>query len=107
MGTPLDADRQLIITEVRRFVDRVVIPVAHELEHSDTYPFELVEKLKQLGLFSATIPDDYGGAGDDRGPRLDFCAPPAPRVAGSPPVVRHERFSCRKGHTRRGREPDI
>ena len=63
MDTPLDADRQMIITEVRRFVDREVIPVAHELEHSDTYPFDLVEKLKQLGVFSATIPEAYGGLG--------------------------------------------
>src|SRR5205807_7167073 len=65
MDTPFDADRQMIITEVRRFVDREVIPVAHELEHSDTYPFELVDKLKQLGVFSATIPEAYGGLGLD------------------------------------------
>src|SRR5947199_3118147 len=65
MDAPLDAERQMIITEVRRFVDREVIPVAHELEHSDTYPFDLVEKLKKLGVFSATIPEAYGGLGFD------------------------------------------
>src|SRR5205807_2583399 len=65
MDAPLDAERQMIITEVQRFVDREVIPVAHELEHSDTYPFDLVEKLKKLGVFSATIPEAYGGLGFD------------------------------------------
>src|SRR2546421_579463 len=65
MDAPLEAERQMIITEVRRFVDREVIPVAHELEHSDTYPFDLVEKLKKLGVFSATIPEAYGGLGFD------------------------------------------
>ena len=65
MEIPLDADKQLIIAEVRRFVDREVIPVARELEHEDSYPFELVEKLKQLGIFSATIPEAYGGLGFD------------------------------------------
>jgi alkylation response protein AidB-like acyl-CoA dehydrogenase len=65
MEIPLDADKQLIIAEVRRFVDREVIPVAHKLEHEDSYPFELVEKLKQLGIFSATIPEAYGGLGFD------------------------------------------
>ncbi len=65
MDAPLDADRQMIISEVRRFVDREVIPVARELEHSGTYPFELVDKLKQLGVFSATIPEAYGGLGLD------------------------------------------
>ncbi len=64
-NTPLDADKQLIIAEVRRFVDREVIPVAHQLEHDDTYPIELIEKLKQLGVFSATIPEAYGGLGLD------------------------------------------
>jgi alkylation response protein AidB-like acyl-CoA dehydrogenase len=42
-----------------------VIPVAHQLEHDDTYPVELIEKLKQLGVFSATIPEAYGGLGFD------------------------------------------
>jgi alkylation response protein AidB-like acyl-CoA dehydrogenase len=65
MEIPLDADKQLIIAEVRRFVDREVIPVARKLEHEDSYPFELVEKLKQLGIFSATIPEAYGGLGFD------------------------------------------
>ncbi|HYT33488.1 MAG TPA: acyl-CoA dehydrogenase family protein [Ktedonobacteraceae bacterium] len=65
MEMPLDADKQLIIAEVRRFVDREVIPVARKLEHEDSYPFELVEKLKQLGIFSATIPEAYGGLGFD------------------------------------------
>ena len=64
-NTPFDADKQLIIAEVRRFVDREVIPVAHQLEHDDNYPIELIEKLKQLGIFSATIPEAYGGLGFD------------------------------------------
>jgi alkylation response protein AidB-like acyl-CoA dehydrogenase len=65
MDAPLDADRQMIIAEVRRFVDREVIPVAHELEQSDAYPFDLVEKLKKLGVFGATIPEAYDGLGFD------------------------------------------
>jgi alkylation response protein AidB-like acyl-CoA dehydrogenase len=65
LDTPLDADKQLIIAEVRRFVDREVIPVARELEHDDSYPLALIEKLKQLGIFSATIPEAYSGLGFD------------------------------------------
>ncbi len=65
MDTPLDSDRQLVIAEVRRFVEREVIPIAHKLEHDDSYPFELVEKLKSMGVFSATIPEAYGGLGFD------------------------------------------
>jgi alkylation response protein AidB-like acyl-CoA dehydrogenase len=55
----------MIVAEIRRFVDREVIPVAHELERNDTYPVDLIEKLKALGVFSATIPEAYGGLGCD------------------------------------------
>src|SRR5579864_4800885 len=65
MGTPLEAERQALIAEVRHFVDREVIPNAHRLEQEDMYPFALIEKLKELGIFSATIPEAYGGLGLD------------------------------------------
>ena len=52
-----------IIEAVRRFVDRDVIPVATELEHNDEYPHALVAKMKELGLFGATIPQAHGGLG--------------------------------------------
>ncbi|MGB8348755.1 MAG: acyl-CoA dehydrogenase family protein [Ktedonobacteraceae bacterium] len=65
MDNVTDADKQLMIAEVRRFVDREVIPAAHDLERSDTYPQALVDDLRQMGIFSATIPEAYGGLGLD------------------------------------------
>jgi len=55
-------DRE-VVEAVRRFVDRDVIPVASELEHNDEYPHALVARMKELGLFGATIPSQYGGLG--------------------------------------------
>src|SRR5690348_9126199 len=55
----------MVVAEVRRFVDREVIPVAHDLEKHDTYPVDLINKLKELGIFSATIPEAYDGLGFD------------------------------------------
>ncbi|HTR62884.1 MAG TPA: acyl-CoA dehydrogenase family protein, partial [Candidatus Binataceae bacterium] len=52
-----------IVDAVRRFVERDVIPVASELEHRDEYPQALVDKMKTLGLFGATIPAEHGGLG--------------------------------------------
>jgi alkylation response protein AidB-like acyl-CoA dehydrogenase len=52
-----------ILDAVDRFLEREVRPVAHELEASDTYPTKIVEQLKVLGLFGATIPPEYGGLG--------------------------------------------
>ncbi len=57
----LTEEQQLIVSEVRRFVDKEVIPVASELEHRDEYPVDLIEQLKGLGMFGATIPEEYGG----------------------------------------------
>src|SRR5438270_4928516 len=67
MHTTADNDKQMVIAEVRRFVDREVIPVAHDLEKNDIYPIELIEKLKALGIFASTIPEAYGGLGFDFG----------------------------------------
>ena len=60
MAESLDHD---VIEAVRRFVDRDVIPVASELEHADEYPHALVATMRELGLFGATIPVEYGGLG--------------------------------------------
>jgi butyryl-CoA dehydrogenase len=54
-----------IVATVRRFVEREVLPVATDLEHADEYPTKLVEGLRDLGLFGATVPSEHGGLGLD------------------------------------------
>jgi alkylation response protein AidB-like acyl-CoA dehydrogenase len=53
--------RSEIVATVEKFVEREVMPVASELEHRNEYPHALVARLKELGLFGATIPQEYGG----------------------------------------------
>ena len=50
-----------LVDLVRTFVTKEVLPVASELEHADTYPEHLVEAMKEMGLFGAVIPEEYGG----------------------------------------------
>ena len=57
--------RSQIVNLVREFVRRDVEPVAAEHDRDDTYPTELVNKMKTLGLFGLTIPNEYGGLGLD------------------------------------------
>jgi alkylation response protein AidB-like acyl-CoA dehydrogenase len=59
------AERTEIVSVVRDWIDREVIPVASELEHADAYPEELVEQMKGLGLFGVIIPEEHGGLGLD------------------------------------------
>jgi alkylation response protein AidB-like acyl-CoA dehydrogenase len=53
-----------ILKTVRDFVEREILPVATDLEHKDAYPSEIVEGMKDLGLFGLTIPEEYGGIGE-------------------------------------------
>jgi alkylation response protein AidB-like acyl-CoA dehydrogenase len=60
----LTDDQTEILKAVRGFVEREILPVATELEHRDEYPTEIVEGLKELGLFGLMIPEEYDGLGE-------------------------------------------
>jgi hypothetical protein len=53
-----------IISAVRQFVDKEIIPNAQELEHADTYPQAIVDQMRAMGLFGLMIPTEYGGLGE-------------------------------------------
>ncbi|WP_328778877.1 acyl-CoA dehydrogenase family protein [Streptomyces canus] len=57
----LSDDERLVVRTVREFVDKDVRPVVRELEHSDTYPEHLIERMKELGVYGLAIPEEYGG----------------------------------------------
>ena len=50
---------------IRSFVDNEVRPVAREWELSDREPCEIIEHMKQMGLFGLTVPEKYGGIAVD------------------------------------------
>ncbi|SNS30577.1 (2S)-methylsuccinyl-CoA dehydrogenase [Geodermatophilus pulveris] len=56
--------QQEILATVKTFVDKEIIPHAQELEHADAYPTDIVEGLKDLGIFGLTIPEEHGGLGE-------------------------------------------
>jgi alkylation response protein AidB-like acyl-CoA dehydrogenase len=56
-------DERLILDSIEKWLEKKVKPVAMELEHDDTYPDELVEDMKELGLFGALIDPEFGGLG--------------------------------------------
>jgi alkylation response protein AidB-like acyl-CoA dehydrogenase len=58
-------EQELIVSTVRKFVEKEVIPVASELDHRNEYPHELVRQMQEMGLFGLNIPEEYGGAGVD------------------------------------------
>jgi alkylation response protein AidB-like acyl-CoA dehydrogenase len=60
----LTEDQTEILKAVRTFVDERILPVATELEHADEYPQEIVDGLKELGIFGLMIPEEYDGLGE-------------------------------------------
>ncbi|MBA3281119.1 MAG: acyl-CoA dehydrogenase family protein [Acidimicrobiia bacterium] len=60
----LTDDQTEILKAVRSFVEAKILPVATELEHADEYPTQIVEGLKELGLFGLMIPEEYDGLGE-------------------------------------------
>jgi alkylation response protein AidB-like acyl-CoA dehydrogenase len=63
--TELKSEEQeaVIFGSIDRFLERDVAPYVQKLEHADEYPAEMVERMRELGLFGATIPAAYGGLG--------------------------------------------
>ena len=56
--------QQEILATVRQFVDKEIIPHAQALEHDDAYPQDIVDGMKEMGLFGLTIPEEFGGLGE-------------------------------------------
>ena len=58
-----DADERQMLDAIAKWIEKKVAPVAMQLEHDDIWPAELVEDMKELGLFGALIDPEYGGLG--------------------------------------------
>jgi alkylation response protein AidB-like acyl-CoA dehydrogenase len=56
----LTDEERAIVDVVADFVDREVRPVARGLEHANTYPERLIERMKELGVFGLAVPEPYG-----------------------------------------------
>ena len=62
-ATRLTDEDDALLDAIEKWLERDVRPHVLRLEHADEYPHEMVEQMKALGLFGATIPAEYGGLG--------------------------------------------
>jgi alkylation response protein AidB-like acyl-CoA dehydrogenase len=60
----LTDEQSELLKLVRQFVDEQIIPVAMDLERKDEYPTQIVEGMKEMGIFGLMIPEEYGGLGE-------------------------------------------
>lgn len=56
-------DEQQILDTIERWADKELKPIAMKYDQADEYPHEVVDQMKELGLFGATVSPEYGGLG--------------------------------------------
>lgn len=59
----MSAEDNEIVDSIERWAERELRPIAKKFDHADEYPAEVVEQMKELGLFGAIIAPEYGGLG--------------------------------------------
>lgn len=61
---PLDREtRDQLIGTIARFVDERLIPHEAEVADSDSMPADIVQEMREMGLFGLSIPQEFGGLG--------------------------------------------
>ncbi|NUW39171.1 acyl-CoA dehydrogenase family protein [Nonomuraea rhodomycinica] len=65
MDFELTDEQRAFRETLRAFVDKEIVPVATEWEHSGRYPTEIVGTMRRMGLFGLSVPEEYGGLGAD------------------------------------------
>jgi alkylation response protein AidB-like acyl-CoA dehydrogenase len=61
----LSEEQKLLRQNVREFAEKEILPVAQELDETETFSVELTKKMGSMGLFGIVVPQEYGGAGMD------------------------------------------
>ncbi|MEW6527141.1 MAG: acyl-CoA dehydrogenase family protein [Spirochaetota bacterium] len=61
----LSQEQKLLRQNVREFAEKEILPVAQELDETETFSVELTKKMGSMGLFGIVVPQEYGGAGMD------------------------------------------
>ncbi|MGL5837936.1 MAG: acyl-CoA dehydrogenase family protein [Sphingorhabdus sp.] len=63
-SAPMSADEETALLDaIQKWIDREVAPNVQKYDHDDIWPEEIVQQMTEMGLFGATIGQQYGGLG--------------------------------------------
>jgi len=65
MDFELNEEQQMMQRMVRDFAEKEIRPIAQEIDKSETFPWDTIRKMGDLGLMGLTVPEEYGGCGAD------------------------------------------
>ena len=63
MEFELSEEQKLLRDNIRRFADKVLIPINEEVERKKEIPQKISDQMKDMGLFGILTPQEYGGMG--------------------------------------------
>jgi acyl-CoA dehydrogenase len=61
MDYEIPENLRLMVDTVRRFVKQDLEPISRQVEDEDRIPEDVVQTMRDLGLFGLAIPEEYGG----------------------------------------------
>jgi len=61
MDFQIPENLRLMVDTVRRFVKQDLEPISRQVEDEDRIPEDVVQTMRDLGLFGLAIPEEYGG----------------------------------------------
>ncbi len=61
----LTEKHRVIRHSIKDFAQREILPIAKEIDEEERFPWEVVDKMAQLGYFGIQVPKELGGAGMD------------------------------------------
>jgi len=61
MDFTIPEDLKIMKETIRRFVEKDLEPISRQVEEESVIPEEIVDKMRSLGLFGLSIPEEYGG----------------------------------------------
>jgi alkylation response protein AidB-like acyl-CoA dehydrogenase len=65
MDFSLTMDQEILRDTVQKFAENEIGPVADELDKSETFSYETMKKMAEMGLFGIFVSEEYGGQGMD------------------------------------------
>jgi short-chain 2-methylacyl-CoA dehydrogenase len=61
----LSAEHEELVATVRRFARDEIAPVIAQYYEKEAFPYPLIGKMAEMGLFGLPFPEEYGGMGGD------------------------------------------
>jgi len=65
MNFDLTDEHKMIRDMTRAFSDEVIAPRAEEMDRTGKYPYDIIEKMAELGMMGIPFPEEHGGSGGD------------------------------------------